>query len=162
MWKSSKLKYQFGILQAMWWVACITFLSALLRHTTFYDLHRTISFKRLLRDFLLGSMVFDDAITQLKNFVLYCYSKPAHMLQKCAPGLPSSSHTALTTLLCNNVQPRISTNSFFQCPRTRELDLTAPKVTQVQAHTHCAAPPDNQTLKFFHFSNRIIVKGNMF
>lgn len=157
MWKSSKLKYQFGILQAMWWVACITFLSALLRHTTFYDLHRTISFKRLLRDFLLGSVVFDDAIIQLKNFVLHCYSKPAHMLQKCAPGLPSSSHTALTTLFCNNVQQIPSSSAPGQESWTSQLWKL-----QVQAHTHCAAPPDNQTLKFCHSSNRIIVKGNMF
>lgn len=38
-----------------------------------------------------------------------------------------------------------------------------PQKSQVQGHTPCAAAtPGNQTLKFFHFSSKIIVKGNVF
>lgn len=66
------------------------------------------------------------------------------MLQKCAPGLPDSTHTALTTLFCNNMQLGISRQrqpcSFFQSPRTRELDTMAPKVTGARSRALPCSP----------------------
>lgn len=74
------------------------------------------------------------------------------MLQNCAPGLPDSTHTALTPLFRKNTQLGLSgqPSSFFQAPGlecwTQQLQKS-----QVQGHTHSPAAPDNQTLKFFHF-----------
>lgn len=64
------------------------------------------------------------------------------MLQKCVPGLPDSTHTALTTLFCNNIQLGISRqpHSFFQSSRTRELDTRTPKVTGARSCALSCSP----------------------